>query len=125
MYHDFLGPRELQGTHMDTSKPKKLKSITFTVRGSFFTFWVILAQNVPWHPRILADQLTLSQRGERIKPTTLLLGTPRISSPLTDLCVCFQLKKIPIIILSGLHNLQIITYFIFDRLEFLFDFELF
>ena len=35
MYHDFLGPRGLQGTHMDTKE--KSKSITFTVRGGFFT----------------------------------------------------------------------------------------
>ena len=43
MYHDFLGPRGLQGTHMDTKE--KSKSITFTVRGGFFTFWAILAQS--------------------------------------------------------------------------------
>ena len=43
MYHDFLGPRGLQGTQMDTLKPKKSKSTTFTVRGGFFTFWAILA----------------------------------------------------------------------------------
>ena len=43
MYHDFLGPRGLQGTHMDTLKPKKSKSIAFTVRGGFFTSWAILA----------------------------------------------------------------------------------
>ena len=30
---------------MDTLKPKKSKSITFTVRGSFFTFWAILAHS--------------------------------------------------------------------------------
>ena len=45
MYHDFLGPRGLQGTHMDTLKPKNSKSITFTVRGGFFTFWAILAHH--------------------------------------------------------------------------------
>ena len=45
MYHDFLGPRGLQGTHMDTLKPKNSKSITFTVRGGFFTFWAILAHS--------------------------------------------------------------------------------
>ena len=48
MYHDFLGPRGLQGTHMDTLKPKNSKSITFTVRGGFFTFWAILAHSVPY-----------------------------------------------------------------------------
>ena len=36
----------LQGTHMDTLKPKDLKSITFTVRGGFFTFLAILAHSV-------------------------------------------------------------------------------
>ena len=30
---------------MDTLKPKKSKSITFTVRGGFFTFWTILAHS--------------------------------------------------------------------------------
>ena len=45
MYHDFLGPRGLQGTHMDTLKPKNSKLITFTVRGCFFTFWAILAHS--------------------------------------------------------------------------------
>ena len=43
MYHDFLGPQGLQGTHMDTLKPKNSKSMTFTVGESFFTFWAILA----------------------------------------------------------------------------------
>ena len=47
MYHDFLGPRGLQGTHMDTLKPKHSKSRTFTVRGGFFTFWAILAHSGP------------------------------------------------------------------------------
>ena len=46
MYYDFLGPRGLQGTHMDTLKTKNSKSITFTVRGGFFTFWTILAHSV-------------------------------------------------------------------------------
>ena len=45
MYHDFLGPRGLQGTHMDSLKPKNSKSITFTVREGFFTFWAILAHS--------------------------------------------------------------------------------
>ena len=45
MYHDFKGPRGLQGTHMDTLKPKKSKSITFAVREGFFTFWAILAHS--------------------------------------------------------------------------------
>ena len=45
MYHDFFGPRRLQGTHMGTLKPKNLKSITFTLRGSFFTFLAILAHS--------------------------------------------------------------------------------
>ena len=44
MYHAFLGQRGLQGL-MDTLKPKKLKPITFTVRGGFFTFWAILAHS--------------------------------------------------------------------------------
>ena len=47
MYHDFFGPRGLQGTHMDTLKPKNSKSITFTVREGFFTFWAILAHYAP------------------------------------------------------------------------------
>ena len=47
MYHDVLGPRGLQGTHMDTLKPKKKsKSITFTVREGFFTFWTIPVHSV-------------------------------------------------------------------------------
>ena len=54
-------------------------------------------------------------------PTTLLLGTPRFS----DLSVCCQLKKVPIIILRGHHNFQIIAHFGFDRLEFLSTFVLF
>jgi hypothetical protein len=29
---------------------------------------------VPWHPQILADQLTLSQPGGQIMPTTFLLS---------------------------------------------------
>ena len=45
MYHDFLGPSGLQGTHMDTLKPKKSKLLTFTVKGGFFTFWAILAHS--------------------------------------------------------------------------------
>jgi hypothetical protein len=48
MYRVFLGPRGLQQTHMDTLTPKKSKSITFTVRGGFFTFWAILAHSVAW-----------------------------------------------------------------------------
>jgi hypothetical protein len=36
----------LQGTHMDTLKPKSSKSIKFTVGGGFFTFWAILAHSV-------------------------------------------------------------------------------
>jgi hypothetical protein len=47
MYHDFLGPRVLQGTHMDTLKPNNSKSILFTVTGGFFTFWAILAYSAP------------------------------------------------------------------------------
>ena len=31
---------------MDTLKPKNSKSIPFTVRGGFFTFWAILAHSV-------------------------------------------------------------------------------
>ena len=45
MYHDFLGPRGLQETHMDTLKPKNSKSIIFTVKEGFFTFWAILAHS--------------------------------------------------------------------------------
>jgi hypothetical protein len=45
MYHDFLGPRGLQGTHMNTLNPKNLKSITFTVREGFFTLLAILAHS--------------------------------------------------------------------------------
>ena len=41
------GPRELQGTHVDTVKQKNSKFITFTVREGFFTFWAILAQSAP------------------------------------------------------------------------------
>ena len=47
MYHDFLGPRGLKGTYMDTLKPKNSKLITFTVREDFFTFWAILAHSMP------------------------------------------------------------------------------
>ena len=48
MYHDFLGPRGLQGTHMDTSKPKKFKNDNIHYeRGGFFTFFAILAHSVP------------------------------------------------------------------------------
>ena len=47
LYHDFFGPRWLQGTHMDILKPKKSKPIIFTVRGGFFTFWVNLAHGAP------------------------------------------------------------------------------
>jgi hypothetical protein len=46
MHHDFLGQSRLQGTNMGTLKPKKSTSITFTVRGGFFTFWAILAHSV-------------------------------------------------------------------------------
>ena len=47
MYHDFLGPGGLQETHIGYIKAKKKsKSITFTVRGGFFTFWAILAHSV-------------------------------------------------------------------------------
>ena len=47
MYHEFLRPRGLQDTHMDTLKPKiNKKSIAFTVKEGFFTFWVILAHSV-------------------------------------------------------------------------------
>ena len=35
---------------------------------------------LPWHPQIFADQLTLSQPGRQIMPTTLLLA-PRILRP--------------------------------------------
>ena len=45
MYHYFLGPRGLQGIHMNTLKSKNSKLITFTVRGGFFTFWAILAHS--------------------------------------------------------------------------------
>ena len=39
----------LQGTHMDTLKPKNSKSITFTMtmREGFFTFWAILSHSAP------------------------------------------------------------------------------
>ena len=47
MYRYFLGPRELQGTHKNTLKPKKSKLVTFTLRGGFFTFWAILAHSAP------------------------------------------------------------------------------
>ena len=60
MYHDVLGPRGLQGTHMDTLKPKESKSITFTVRGGFFTFWLILAHSAPPLP-LLPPPLSNSQ----------------------------------------------------------------
>ena len=43
----FLGPTGLQGTHMDTLKPKNSKLIRFTVRGCFFTFWAMLDHSVP------------------------------------------------------------------------------
>ena len=46
MYQDFLGPRGLQGTHMDTLKPKNSKSMTFNGREGFFTFWEILAHSL-------------------------------------------------------------------------------
>ena len=49
MYYNFLGPKGLQGTHMDILKPKKSKSMTFTVREGFFTFWAILAHSAPLH----------------------------------------------------------------------------
>ena len=42
MYHDFLGP-----IWMDTLKSKNSKSMTFTLRGGFFTFWAILAHSAP------------------------------------------------------------------------------
>ena len=35
----------LQGTQMDTLKPKNSKLTTFTVRGGFFTFLAILAHS--------------------------------------------------------------------------------
>ena len=49
MCNDFWGPRGFQETNMDTLKPKNSKLITFTVRGGFFTFWVILAHSVAYH----------------------------------------------------------------------------
>ena len=39
----------LQGTHMDTLKPKSSKSITYAVKESFFTFWAILAHSAAPH----------------------------------------------------------------------------
>ena len=61
MYHDFLGPRGLQGTHMDTLKPKKSKWITFTVWEGFFTFWAILAHSAcPFPLNIFFDKLTIN-----------------------------------------------------------------
>ena len=60
MYHDFWGPKGLQGTHMDTLKPKNSKSITFTEKGGFFTFWAILAHSAPW---------PISQKMSKFPPT--------------------------------------------------------
>ena len=50
MHYDFWEPRGLLGTHMDTLKPKNSKSIKFTERGGFFTFWAILAHSVALLP---------------------------------------------------------------------------
>ena len=58
MYHDFLGPKGLQGTHMDTLKPKNSKSITFTVREGFFTYWAILAHSASWRTELFELDLT-------------------------------------------------------------------
>ena len=52
MYHNFLGPSGLQGTHMDTLKPKKFKIDNIHCQRGFFTFWAILAHSVaPPAPR--------------------------------------------------------------------------
>ena len=66
MYHNFLGPRGLQETHMDTFiKNKNSKSMTFTVRWGFFTFWAILAHSVtPLHCSALCVQMDFTRTFE-------------------------------------------------------------
>ena len=51
---------------------------TFLPRG-FFTFLVAVAHGVPWHPQILADQLTLSQPGGTDYAQQITTGTPGLS----------------------------------------------
>ena len=53
-----LGRKGLQGIHIDTLKPKNSKSITFTVRGGFFTFWASLAHSVA--PVLVGEYLMIS-----------------------------------------------------------------
>ena len=68
MYHDFLKPRELQGIHMDTLKTKKSKSITFTVRGGFFTCWAILAHSASYLKTSFYLNPEATDYGRPIKP---------------------------------------------------------
>ena len=62
MHYNFLDSERLQGTHKNTLNPFNSKLITLTARGGLWTFLANLALCVPWHPQILADQLTLSQQ---------------------------------------------------------------
>ena len=69
MYRDFLRPRELQGTHMDTLKPKNSKSKKCSVWEDFFTFWAILAHSGAWcTPESSRSVNPTSTRGEGIMP---------------------------------------------------------
>ena len=55
MYHDFLGPRRLQGTHMNTLKPKKFKIDNIHcekgVSLHFGQSWPIVCPGTPGTPR--------------------------------------------------------------------------
>ena len=48
---------------MDTLKPKNSKSIKFTVRGGFFTFWAILAHGMPWYMCTFTTAKRILERG--------------------------------------------------------------
>ena len=87
MYHDFLGPRGLQGTHMDTLKPKNSKLITFTVREGFFTFWAILAHSASLRPCRPVDFL-LTPHWQHFPVLFVLFEKNAASNP-----VIFQVTK--------------------------------
>ena len=104
-----LGPRGLQGTHMGTLKPKNSKSITFTVRGGFFTFWASLAHSVPVHnclPNIILNSLCARKcthlreilrtliKQKMIKIHTEIVGAHLKEKVLIFICIQIALQKL-------------------------------
>jgi hypothetical protein len=58
------------------AKKKPISTLNLTLLGKLGLNTGVSSLGVPWHPQILADQLTLSQPGGLIMPTTVLPAPP-------------------------------------------------